>query len=264
METFLNILGNEVTINLLIGFFYSAIIGLLIFYLTRLKEETTTKTKLYVDLTRSYMTIEEIMKDVAKLANIDGKEYRRFIGDVLDKKEIEINNYSNITDFIMFDKIQKLPELNDYIIERFNDFNKVLDSSKIEDIINKDMKSKEHFILNHNLYIRLHPLIQGKIYKLNEMLKAKRALLLNLTDFNPQEENNVALENKMRVFKYTTDSMIAEASGLNETLKAFNQMVIGNIQQIKKDIEELNSKKRRLSKLFIIMILLCSMLLILA
>lgn len=119
MEQFNNILTNEITINILVGFFYSALFGLILYVITNTHTKLDQLKEMKIDLIKYTFASNSITLSLIRLANLNGKEYRRYFGDILDNKNVDINDYNNIHEYIMFDKIPELPELNKYLVHKF-------------------------------------------------------------------------------------------------------------------------------------------------
>ena len=121
MTNFIDVLTKDITINVLIGFFYSALLGLLVFILTDINGKRNNIRRMEIDLTKYTFVSQSINNSLTNISQIDGADYRRFFGDILDGKQIQMSDYKNVYEFIIFDKIPELPALGDYLVSKFID-----------------------------------------------------------------------------------------------------------------------------------------------
>lgn len=95
--------------------------------MTYLLDKKKTLKNLSIDLTKLTFALNAIHEPVYRISKLDGAEYRKFFGDVLDCKEIKMEEFQTISEFIIYDEIPSLPNPNNYLIDNFNDsINKVL------------------------------------------------------------------------------------------------------------------------------------------
>lgn len=259
---------NGVVINILIGFFYSALLGIIIFILTNINEKQKNTKELEIDLTKYTFISNSINISLTNIAQIDGAEYRRFFADIFDGKSVRINQYNNVKEVILFDKIAYLPTINEYLIINFIDkVENDLNEEKIEALLNvltKTKKEKEKYINEYNLFLVRYEDINRRIRRLNEMLDYYRTLSENIIKLELNYQNKQMFERQMKIFKYCTDSLIGEAKNILAQLKLLDDALISNKQAIKVELKDLNNCYKAIFKVLIIALIVCTLALLIA
>ncbi|MBE6064825.1 hypothetical protein [Clostridium cochlearium] len=155
MDNIIKFITKDIVISGLIGFFYSSILALFIYYLTNLYETKKYIRNMDINLTKYIFTFDNIKFIVAKFSEINGCVYRKFFSEVLDGKEINEMEYKIVPEFIIFDSIPLLPKLDDYLVNGFIEEleNKINKNSEKEilNILQLSKKKKDEFIIKNNM-----------------------------------------------------------------------------------------------------------------
>lgn len=267
MEILLKYLTNNITVNILIGFFYSAIIGFIIFYLTNFYNLKNNIKSLEVDLTKYTFLSQSIRNSVIKFSELDGKVYRKYFADILDGKQIKISEYKGIEEFIIFDSVPFLPEINDYLVEIFiKYFESKVDNRELIELLNKDKLEKEAEIINKNLFLIIYNDLNRKIKNLNERLDYYRYITKELICADNQSLNDSSdkILRLIKVFRYCIDSIISESKEIVQTLDLLDKAIKSNKELIRKEIVNNENMYILIKKVFIIGMVLSLVLLTIA
>ncbi|OZV12328.1 hypothetical protein CIW83_09535 [Tissierella sp. P1] len=263
-----DIMGNQIAIDLVIGFFYSAIIGLTILGLTYLLDKKESLKNLSIDLTKLVFVLNSINESVNRISRLDGAKYRKFFGDVLDQKEIEQEEIKTVSEFIIYDRISYLPPLNNYLVEKFNITNKEFKGNEEEllRLLQSSTKDKESFLVESNIFIISYEDINRRINRINDKLDYYRELTYIIIGFNSDdlERDNIATGNILRVFKMCIDTIISECKELKELLMPLENLVNNNLKELDEKIEKNNKNQKFVTKGFIVLIIICLVLLLIA
>ncbi|MBN1035644.1 hypothetical protein DWC20_08810 [Clostridium botulinum] len=260
---------NDISINIFIGFFYSAIIGSVTLFLTEKLMKKKDLRSLSVDITKLTFILNTISSEVNNISNLDGPKYRQFFADVLDKKDVELKKLESINEFIIYDEISYLPNLSDYLIYKFeNKLNELL-NNKDKDLMKllKNTKElKQNYIIENNIFLIQYNNINSTILRLNHKLNYYRELTLQIIgiEVDQLKEGNIATENKIRVFKYCIDSLISESKYLIKQIEMLEKTVIHNRQELIKEINKNNKILNRSIKAFIIVFIVSLIFLMIA
>ena len=264
---FSKLMNNDIAVNLVIDFFYSAIIGLIILALTNFLEQKKALNNLLIDLTKLTFVLNTIHEPVSRLSKLDGAEYRKFFASVLDGKEIKVEEIKTVSEFIIYDEIPYLPNLNNYLIDKFNDYiNKIVKFGE-ENFINLLGKSKDEkmrYIIENNAFVISYEDINRRIARLNNKLNYYRELTLEIIgfDLNDLKSDNIATKNKLRIFKSCIDTLIYECKSLEESLELLDETVFKNKNYLNKEFNRTKNILCWSIRVFIIIIVICLVLLI--
>ncbi|MCR6547216.1 hypothetical protein NVS47_17150 [Dehalobacterium formicoaceticum] len=269
MTNFIDVLTKDITINVLIGFFYSALLGLLVFILTDINGKRNNIRRMEIDLTKYTFVSQSINNSLTNISQIDGADYRRFFGDILDGKQIQMSDYKNVYEFIIFDKIPELPALGDYLVSKFIDkMENSIEENKIEellDLLKQTNKEKENYINKRNLFLIRYEDINRRIKRLNERLDYYRFLSKQLIAFeNPNKNNESQIVRHLHVFRYCTDSIIQEAKTILKTLQLLDDAIMSKKRDIKQEINQIDKNYNIVFKILVGCLIVCGILLLVA
>lgn len=265
-----NIMKNNTMEDLILGFLYSAIIGLVIFVLSYLVNKRDCLKDLLIDLIKVVLALTLIKSSINRICELDGKEYRKFFISVLDEKEIKSGEFKNVNEFIIYDKIPYLPNLNNYLVDKFYDkFNDKdnIEIGELNGLCGESKDEKDKYIKkNSECVVSVYEYINNKITKINNMLEYYKKLTLEIIsiDFNNFKEEISAAHNKYRVFRTCIDSLIEECKMLDELLSLLTITIKENRQKLEKELCCIKKILRYMVITFVVIIIICLLLLIIA
>ncbi|MFL0194079.1 hypothetical protein ACJDU8_00520 [Clostridium sp. WILCCON 0269] len=270
MNFICNIMKSSIMEDLILGFLYSAIIGLVIFVLSYLVNKRDSLKDLLIDLIKVVLALTLIKSSINKICELNGKEYGEFFISVLDKKEIKPEEFKSVNEFIIYDKISYLPNLNNYLVDKFYDkFNDKdgIEIGELNELLGESKDEKDKYIKkNSECVVSIYEYINNKITKINNMLDYYKKLTLEMIniDFDNFKEEISAAENKYRVFKICVDSLIEECKTLNELLSLLTVTIKENRQKLEKELCYIKKILRYMVIIFIVIIIISLLLLIIA
>ena len=263
-----NLIENNIVVNLIIGFFYSAIIGLAILFLTYFLDKSKSLKNLLVDLTKLTLILRTIKEPIDRISKLDGAEYRKYFASVLDGKEITLEEIKTVDEFIIYDEIPYLPKINDYLVDEFNNSVKSIKNENIDlkELAKETQEEKKKYLLKNNAFILSYEGINRRLLRLNQRLSYYRSMTFELYRINISDLTieNASTKNKLKAFKFCIDSIIKEAKALKESLELLESTVSINRKILVKDINKNKNILSYISKILGFVIIVCLILLIIA
>ena len=244
-----NFLFNDIATNIAIGFFYSALIGIATLIFTEIINRNKELDDLSINLTKLLLSIAAVKQIIDNISNVEGEEYRKFFGDVLDHNtKNKTYNYDKIYKFIIYDYIPELADLSKYMIQKFNETTDQIVNNKdsdyqLNEILKKCDSDKCSFVEQSGVISIAYYFINSQILSLNNQLSYYRSLTLELISTDIKNCSIDVAENKIMVFKECTDKIICSAKQIKSGLEIFENSLINHRRTINDKINKNKEKK---------------------
>ncbi len=266
----MNIFDNDIIINLVIGFFYSSIIGLFIYVLTEKYRQLNEIENHLIDIEKFELSTRILFSELLVLKNINYENYLNLVFDFLSNKPIDMNNYDDVDELILFKEFPKLPDISsylanksmtevddeimkifvelgiDYSVEGLHGFIQDYPSFKeLHSEINRKLKDKDLVERFNSCVISLmyYSHLNISVNELNNLLEYYREYLRVILSINGEEEikNKDLLERQFRTFQYLVNKIKPISERILKELD--------NIHSVSKQAKaELKEKKKKIRK----------------
>lgn len=260
----MELLTNDITIDILVGFFYSAIFGIIIYYVTTKQQQREKLKKMEIDIVQYTFVSSMISYKLVKLSKLNGKDYGKFFANILDGKIVDNNKY----DYIMFDSIPQLPGLNDYLISEFINKSYMIPNNIIEllSILKSSAQERDDFMKEINILLIQYNYFKNDINEINESLEYYRDItkVLISSDVINSELQKDKSKREFIAFTYLIELIRAKSEKMLTDLKELDNCILDNKDKLKQELQTISKDYSWIIRTLWIALSICLVLLIIA